>query len=146
MTGYRVYRGGVLLATLGMVTSYQNTGLTPATSYSYTVQALDAAGNASPQSAAATATTQSVATALAISSVLANSDATNAYYSVTYTGSPSWIQVFLDTDRNPASGFPTSGIGAACADVFAERVAKKIAELTGFDATDKPWLSLPATL
>ncbi|PYR28967.1 MAG: hypothetical protein DMF98_01310, partial [Acidobacteria bacterium] len=58
MTGYRVYRAGTLLATLGAVTAYQNTGLTPSTSYSYTVQALDAAGNASAQSASAGATTQ----------------------------------------------------------------------------------------
>src|SRR6267154_1755949 len=58
VTGYRVFRAGTLLATLGAVTTYQNTGLTPSTSYSYTVQAIDAAGNASAQSAAASATTQ----------------------------------------------------------------------------------------
>jgi len=40
------------------VTSYQNTGLAASTSYSYTVQAVDAAGNASAQSASASATTQ----------------------------------------------------------------------------------------
>jgi chitodextrinase len=57
VTGYRVYRGGVLLTTVGNVTAFQNTGLAPATVYSYTVQALDAAGNASAQSAPATATT-----------------------------------------------------------------------------------------
>jgi chitodextrinase len=57
VTGYRVYRGGALLVTLGAVTSLQNTGLTPSTSYSYTVQAVDAAGNASAQSTAASATT-----------------------------------------------------------------------------------------
>src|SRR3989440_571147 len=59
VTGYRVYRAGALLVTLGAVTSYQNTGLSPSTSYSYTVQAFDAAGNASAQSNAASATTQS---------------------------------------------------------------------------------------
>src|SRR5882762_5737862 len=58
VTGYRVYRAGTLLATLGAVTTYQNTGLTPSTSFSYTVQALDAAGNPSAQSASASATTQ----------------------------------------------------------------------------------------
>jgi chitodextrinase len=60
VTGYRVYRGGTLLVTLGNVTSYQNTGLTAATTYSYTVQALDAAGNASGQSTAAVATTPAI--------------------------------------------------------------------------------------
>ena len=58
VTGYRVYRAGTLLATLGAVTTYQNTGLTPSTSFSYTVLAIDAAGNASTQSAPASATTQ----------------------------------------------------------------------------------------
>src|SRR6266513_1924249 len=58
VTGYRVYRAGALLATLGAVSIYQNTGLTPSTTYSYTVQAFDAAGNASAQSVSASATTR----------------------------------------------------------------------------------------
>jgi len=57
VTGYRVYRGGALLVSVGAVTTLQNTGLSPSTTYSYTVQAVDAAGNASGQSAAASATT-----------------------------------------------------------------------------------------
>src|SRR6266699_2224788 len=61
VTGYRVYRAGALLATLGAVSIYQNTGLTPSTTYSYTVQAFDAAGNASAQSVSASATTQAAA-------------------------------------------------------------------------------------
>jgi len=61
VTGYRVYRAGTLLATLGAVSAYQNTGLAASTSYSYTVQAFDAAGNASAQSASASATTQAAA-------------------------------------------------------------------------------------
>jgi hypothetical protein len=40
------------------VTTYQDTGLSASTSYSYTVQAFDAAGNASAQSASVSATTQ----------------------------------------------------------------------------------------
>jgi len=62
VTGYRVYRAGSLVATLGAVTSYQNAGLTAATSYNYTVQAIDAAGNASVQSSAASATTKTATT------------------------------------------------------------------------------------
>jgi chitodextrinase len=61
VTAYRVYRGGALLATLGAVTAYQDAGLSPSTTYSYTVQAVDAAGNASAQSTAASATTPPVA-------------------------------------------------------------------------------------
>ena len=57
VTGYRVYRNGVLLTTLGNVTTYQNTGLSTSTTYSYTVQAIDGAGNASGQSTAVILTT-----------------------------------------------------------------------------------------
>ncbi len=65
VTGYRVFRAGTLLATLGAVTAYQNTGLTPSATYSYTVQALDAAGNASAQSGSASATTLAAADTVA---------------------------------------------------------------------------------
>jgi chitodextrinase len=57
VTGYNVYRNGAQIATLGAVTTFQNTGLTASTTYSYTVQARDAAGNVSGQSVAANATT-----------------------------------------------------------------------------------------
>lgn len=57
VTTYKVYRGGTLLATLGNVTSYSNTGLTASTAYSYTVAACDAAGNCSAQSSAALTST-----------------------------------------------------------------------------------------
>src|SRR5213078_1020407 len=54
VTGYRVYRGGTQIATT-TTTSYANTGLSPSTTYSYTVAAFDAAGNLSAQSASASA-------------------------------------------------------------------------------------------
>jgi len=57
VTGYKVYRDGSLAATLGNVTAYQNSGLAPGTFYSFTVSAIDGAGNESGQSPAATATT-----------------------------------------------------------------------------------------
>jgi hypothetical protein len=60
VTGYTVRRDGAVIATTaGTVTSYADTGLTPATTYSYTVDAFDAAGNHSSQSAPAGATTPS---------------------------------------------------------------------------------------
>jgi len=63
VTGYRIYRGGTLLSTLGNVTTYQNTGLSASTTYSYTVQAIDAAANASIASTMASATTSAPSTA-----------------------------------------------------------------------------------
>src|SRR5213078_1285078 len=56
VTGYRVYRNGTLAASPGG-TSASITGLSAATTYSFTVSAVDAAGNASAPSAPLSATT-----------------------------------------------------------------------------------------
>lgn len=53
---YTIYRDGAQIATTGG-TSYPSTGLSASTQYSYTVSAVDAAGNASAQSSAILATT-----------------------------------------------------------------------------------------
>ena len=55
VTGYRVYRGGVLVAS-PTTPYYTDTGLSNGTSYSYKVAAVDGSANASAQSAAASAT------------------------------------------------------------------------------------------
>ncbi len=57
VTGYKVYRNNVVVATLGNVLTYANTGLTPSTAYQYKVTALDAAGNESLASNIVNATT-----------------------------------------------------------------------------------------
>jgi hypothetical protein len=49
VTGYDILRNGTAVAT-SATTSYTDTGLTPATSYTYAVRARDAAGNASAAS------------------------------------------------------------------------------------------------
>ena len=56
VTGYRVYRDGTLVAS-PTSTSVSITGLAASTTYSFTVAALDAAGNASAQSAPLSVTT-----------------------------------------------------------------------------------------
>jgi chitodextrinase len=55
VAGYRILRGGVQIGTTTS-TSYADTGLSPATAYTYQVVAYDAAGNVSP-AAQASATT-----------------------------------------------------------------------------------------
>ena len=47
VTGYEVLRDGHEIATVGAVTSYTDTTVSPLTHYDYTVKALDAAGNRS---------------------------------------------------------------------------------------------------
>ncbi len=56
VTGYQVFRGTTQVATV-TTRSYTDTGLAAATSYTYTVRAVDAAGNVSAASSAVTATT-----------------------------------------------------------------------------------------
>ena len=57
VTGYRIYRGGGLLASVGTVTSYSDTSVSAGNSYSYEVRAVDGAGHLSGPSNTATATT-----------------------------------------------------------------------------------------
>jgi chitodextrinase len=59
VTGYKVFRNGVQIATTGALT-YANTGLLPATTYSFAIAAFDAAGNSSAQSAAVSKRTLAV--------------------------------------------------------------------------------------
>jgi glucose/arabinose dehydrogenase/chitodextrinase len=57
VAGYKVFRDGSQVAT-STATTYQDTGLSPATSYTYAVSAYDAAGNESARSTSTTITTQ----------------------------------------------------------------------------------------
>src|SRR5207247_3808178 len=58
LKGYNVYRGGVFLTqVLAPATTTSDTSVAPSTTYSYTVKAIDIAGNISASSTAATVTT-----------------------------------------------------------------------------------------
>ncbi|MBH5318296.1 lytic polysaccharide monooxygenase [Paenibacillus sp. GSMTC-2017] len=61
VTGYRIYRGSVLTATVtGTTLSYNQTGLTSNTAYTYSVKAIDSAGNESTASNSITVTTSPI--------------------------------------------------------------------------------------
>jgi len=60
VAGYRIVRNGQLLAQVGSVTSYQDSSVMANTQYSYSITAVDTAGNVSPSSATASATTPNV--------------------------------------------------------------------------------------
>lgn len=58
IAGYRIYRDGDLVQTsYGLGTSFSDGQLTPSTTYTYTIQAFDAAGNVSSMSSSVRATT-----------------------------------------------------------------------------------------
>jgi chitodextrinase len=60
VAGYDLFRDGVPLATVGAVTGYTDSTVVAGTSYRYTIDAFDAAGNLSPVSGAVTVTTPDV--------------------------------------------------------------------------------------
>jgi chitodextrinase len=57
VSNYLIYRGGLLLTTVGAVTTFSDTTVTPGATYSYQVKARDPAGNLSAFSNTAAATT-----------------------------------------------------------------------------------------
>lgn len=57
VTGYKVVRDGIEVASVGSNTSYADNTVQPSTTYSYQVMAVDGAGNASPLSTAVSVTT-----------------------------------------------------------------------------------------
>ncbi|GAA4187642.1 ricin-type beta-trefoil lectin domain protein [Streptosporangium oxazolinicum] len=62
VSGYQIFRGATQVGT-SATTSFTDSGLTPSTTYSYTVRARDAAGNVSGASAARSVTTSATGTA-----------------------------------------------------------------------------------
>jgi hypothetical protein len=72
------------------------------------------AGSASaasePQSASASAQASQASQAGTKLGISANS--TTVTFQVTYSGNPSFVRVFVDTDQSASSGYPVAGIGA----------------------------------
>jgi hypothetical protein len=65
VTGYTIYRDNIVLTTVsGTTLSYTDSTAQPSTTYAYTVDAFDLAGNHSSQSIAASATTPALPTTL----------------------------------------------------------------------------------
>ena len=60
VAGYEITRNGTVLRTVGLVTSYQDTGLQPGTLYTYSLKAVDNAGLKSAKTSDVGATTTSI--------------------------------------------------------------------------------------
>jgi chitodextrinase len=113
VTGYNVYRNGTML-TKTTTASYSNTGLAASTSYTYTVAAVDAAGNVSSQSASASATTLSSSAQSQTLKFTPVGDAVikSPYPSSNYgSDTKLWLQATPEYDS--LIQFTVSGIGSA---------------------------------
>jgi len=89
VTNYKVFRNGVQ-AGQNLNPSFNNTGLTANTTYTYYVIAYDAAGNASPQSASVSATTAGSATTTVPNVAASNVDtSSSASFTTPSVSSPS---------------------------------------------------------
>jgi hypothetical protein len=97
VTGYRVYRGGSQIGTSASA-SYSDSDLTPATQYSYTVAAYDAAGNVSSQSSARVVTTQ------------ASADSTFPTVSITSPSSGATVSSTITVTAGAADNVGVSGV------------------------------------
>ena len=112
VTGYRVFRGGTQIDQIGAVTSYTDTNVTAGSTYTYTLQSMDAAGHTSVQSDPATAIVPSggggqlTFTPTDDASIIQGSPSTN------FGADPT-----LQTDGSPIKDyllkFDVSGIGAS---------------------------------
>ena len=92
VTGYDVYKNGTLLASV-TGTTYQATGLTSGTTYSFTIRAKDAAGNVSVDSNTATATTTTVDTTAPTAPTLTASNATTTTVDLSWSGATDNVAV-----------------------------------------------------
>jgi chitodextrinase len=92
VTGYEVYQAGVLIGTTTSATTLAVTGLTPATSYAFTVKAKDNAGNLSTASNTVNVTTLSDTTA-PTAPVLSASGTTSTTTNLSWTTSTDNVAV-----------------------------------------------------
>lgn len=113
VTGYRVYRDGKVVATVGSdQVAFHDTGLAPATRYEYSVTALDKAGRESAPSTPSSVTTQAVVLTPTSTTLTATSSAVYGHrvtLTATVTGGATGTVQFLDGDRVVGAATLTGG-------------------------------------
>ncbi len=92
VTGYKVYRNGTQVGTSAS-TTYNDTGLTPGTAYSYTISAYDAAGNNSAQSTALSVTTTPDTSAPSVPTAITSPSKTMTSINLAWTASTDNVAV-----------------------------------------------------
>ncbi len=137
VTGYDVFRGGTLLASLGAVTTYTDSTITVGKIYSYAVRAHDAAGNVSALSTAVTA----------VPTADYNAHLTRAPYLTDLVGLHVAINFATDQSDTTASvRYGTVGTGGSCSPTTVLAATKKIINVN--NVFEYQWLgdlTLPAT-
>ncbi len=86
VTGYDIYKDGVLFGSTTTAITFAVTGLTPSTTYAFTVKAKDAAGNISLTSNIVNVTTQAPDTTAPTAPVLSASGTTSTTTNLSWTG------------------------------------------------------------
>ncbi|MGY2078176.1 PKD domain-containing protein, partial [Blastococcus sp. SYSU DS0828] len=119
VTSYRVTRNGTVVGpTVTGATSFEDTTVAPSSTYSYTVSAVDGAGNRSAESVAVSVTTPAapvgVPASSFTSSVAGGESPVEVAFTDTSTGSPtSWAWDFGDgstsTEQHPVHTFVAAG-------------------------------------
>lgn len=125
VTSYTIFRDGVQIGT-STTPTYTATGLTPATSYSFTVKASDAAGNSSSASTALAVTTAAAPSGVTIdkSVVIKQTTASTSLTAPTFstTGSNELLVAFIASDGPNATMIITGVTGGGLTWTLAKRV------------------------
>jgi chitodextrinase len=93
VTGYDIFQAGINIGSTTVATTFAVTGLTPSTTYFFTVKAKDAAGNLSANSNTVTITTQAPDTTPPSAPILSASGTTSTTTNLTWTGATDNIAV-----------------------------------------------------
>lgn len=152
VTGYDVFQGATLLGSTA-ATTFAVTGLTPATTYSFTVRAKDAAGNVSVASNAVSVTTTAPDTTAPTAPTLSASGTTATSTNLSWTGATDNVavtgyDVFRGTTligSTASTTFAVTGLTAATTYTFNVR-AKDAAGNVSVNSNTVTVTTLPASV
>jgi len=112
VSSYKVYRNGAATPVATVTSpSYGDSGLSASTTYTYTVSAIDAAGNESAKSAAASVTTPAAATTVTVSGVVSDASTGNPIAGAfVHTGNKATTTGAASATTNSAGQYILTGI------------------------------------
>jgi hypothetical protein len=146
--GYNVYRNNTKIATV-TTTNYNETNLTPSTSYSYTVTAFDANGNESAKSSVVSVTTSSITTTSTtfkvLSATVANKTSSSATISVGLS-QPGTVVINYGTVFNALTSSVSGTVSATNSTVNIFNLKPKTAYYYQVTATDSTGKTAKSTL